>query len=327
MSLRDKRVLLTGGAGFIGSHLCRRLVDEGAKVFVVVKYNSVIENVRLVRLWDAITPVEADVRNLNSLSQLQDIRPQIIFHLAAYNHVGDSFLHFSEAMTSNSQGTVNLLEAYEDYDRFVYTSTSEVYGHQEEVPFREQATPFPLSPYAVGKYSGELYARLKQRSLGRPIVVLRPFNAFGPYQSARAVIAELIIKCLRGEDVVTTEGKQTRDFNFVENLIDGFVLAATRPEAVGEVINVGSGIDTPIREVVERIHRLTGSQSRLRIGEWPYRPGEIWQMRADSEKAARLLGWSPRVDLETGLKRTIDWYRSYLREFSDPASPLARLAL
>ena len=327
MSLRDKRVLLTGGGGFIGSHLCRRLVDEGANVFVMVKYNSVIENVRLVRLWDRITPVEADLRNFNSLSQLKEIKPQIIFHLAAYNHVGDSFVHFAEAIGSNTQGTVNLLEAYEDYERLIYTSTSEVYGYQTNVPFREDATPFPLSPYAVGKYAGELYARLKCQSLGRPIVVLRPFNAFGPYQSARAVIAELIIRCLRGEDVVTTEGKQTRDFNFVQNLIDGFILAAVRPEAVGEVINLGSGVEISIRDLVGRVHRLTGSRSRLRIGEWPYRPGEIWRMCADSGKAQRLLGWTPAVDLNTGLERTIAWVREYLQEFCDPAAPLSRLGL
>lgn len=325
MSLRDKRVLLTGGGGFIGSHLCRRLVDEGAKVFVMVKYNSVIENIRLVRLWDHITPVEADLRNLGSLSQLNHIKPQIIFHLAAYNHVGDSFLHFAEAIGSNTQGTVNLLEAYGDYERFVYTSTSEVYGHQEHVPFREEATPFPLSPYAVGKYAGELYARLQRQSFGRPIVVVRPFNAFGPYQSARAIIAELVIKCLRGEDVVTTEGKQTRDFNFVSNLIDGFILAATRPEAVGEVINLGTGVETAIRDLVERIHRLTGSRSRLRIGEWPYRPGEIWRMCAESGKAQRLLGWTSAIDLDTGLQRTIEWYRAYLEQFDDPGAPLSRI--
>ena len=327
MTLRGKRVLLTGGGGFIGANLCRRLVDEGASVFVMIKYNSVIENVRLVRIWDRLTPVEADLRNFNSLSQLKDIKPEIIFHLAAYNHVGDSFLHFGEAIGSNTQGTVNLLEAYEDYERFIYTSTSEVYGHQESVPFRESATPFPLSPYAVGKYAGELYARLKRQSHGRPIVVLRPFNAFGPYQSARAIIAELIIKCLRGEDIVTTEGKQTRDFNFVANLVDGFILAATRPEAVGEVLNVGSGIETSIRDLVEHIHRLTGSRSRLRVGEWPYRPGEIWRMYADSDKARRLLGWAPKVDLDTGLKRTIEWYREYLAEFANPDSPLSRIGV
>ncbi len=327
MSLQGKKVLLTGGAGFIGSHLCRRLVDEGAQVFVLVKYNSVVDNVRLVRLWDKIVPVEADLRNPDSLAQLRQIKPQLIYHLAAYNHVGDSFFQVSEAVDSNSKGSVNLLEAYEDYERFIYISSSEVYGYQEQAPFREEAVPFPLSPYAVGKYTGELYARLKWRSMNKPIVVLRPFNGFGPYQSPRAIIAEVIIKCLGGEDVITTEGHQTRDFNFVENLVDGFILAGMKPEAVGEIINLGSGVEISIRNLVERIHTLAQSRSRLRIGELPYRPGEIVRMCADRKKAERLLGWSPRIDLNKGLELTVEWYRRYLTEFSSPFSALSQLSL
>lgn len=319
------KVLVTGGSGFIGSHLVRRLVDLGAEVGVTVKYNSVIDNVRLVKLWGSIVPIEADLRNFSSLASVAAFRPQVVFHLAAYNHVGDSFAQFSEAITSNAEATTNLLEAYEGYERFMYTSTSEVYGYQEIVPFREDATPFPLSPYAVGKYGGELYARLKHRSLGRPVVVVRPFNAFGPYQSARAIIPELILRCLKGEEVVTTGGKQTRDFNFVENLVDGMIAAVASEEAIGEVWNIGSGVETPIRELVETIHRLTGSKSELKIGALPYRPGEIWRMHADSARARRVLGWEPKVDLARGLERTVEWYRRYLASFDDPGSALAAL--
>ncbi|MFQ5803910.1 MAG: NAD-dependent epimerase/dehydratase family protein [Candidatus Methylomirabilales bacterium] len=325
MNLKGKRVLVTGGAGFIGSHLCRRLVDEGAELFVTVKYNSIIDNVRLARLWEKITPVEADLRNLDSLMQLRRIGPQLIYHLAAYNHVGDSFSQVSEAIDSNANGSVNLLEAYEEYERFVYISSSEVYGYQEQVPFREDLIPCPLSPYAVGKYAGELYARMKWRSFNRPIVVVRPFNAFGPYQSPRGVICELIIKCLQGEDVVTTEGHQTRDFNFVENLVDGFILAGLCAGIEGEVINLGSGVEVSIRNMAENIHALSGSQSRLRIGDLPYRPGEIARMFADRRNAERLLGWSPGVGLDKGLELTIEWYRRFLAEFADPNSAFCQL--
>ncbi len=325
-SLQGKKVFVTGGSGFIGSHLTRRLVQLGAEVCVSVKYNSVINNVRLAGLWDKITPVEADLRNPDSLQQLRQIQPEIIYHLAAYNHVGDSFYQVSEAVDCNGKGTVNLLEACEDYARFVYISSSEVYGYQERVPFREDATPFPLSPYAVGKYMGELYARMKWQVTEKPIVVVRPFNAYGPYQSARAVIAELIIKCLRGEDIVTTEGYQTREFNFVENLVDGFILAGTTADAVGQIINLGCGVETQIRDLAQRVHALTQSQSRLRIGEMANRPVEIWRMCADNHKAKELIGWSPKVDLEGGLRMAIDWYRQYLAQF-DSCSPLAQLGL
>lgn len=327
MSLDGKRVLVTGGSGFIASHLCRRLVELGSDLYVTVKYNSVIDNVRLVGFWDRITPVESDLRNPDSLQQLNRIQPEIIFHLAAYNHVGDSFSQVSESMDSNAKGTVNLLEAYEDYERFVYISTSEVYGHQQNIPFHEDATPQPMSPYALGKYTGELYSRLKWFSAKKPISVIRPFNAYGPYQSPRAITAELIIKCLRGEDVITTEGLQTREFNFVENLVDGFILAAESPDAVGQVINVGCGEEICIRDLVYKIHELTQSKSRLGIGEIEQRPGEIWRMFADNQKARKLLGWSPQVSHEDGLKRTIEWYRLYLSQFGDNTSNLAQLSL
>ena len=325
LDLSKKRVLVSGGAGFIGSHLVRRLVDAGAEVIVTVKYNSVIDNVRLVRVWDRITPIEADLRNFSSLLCLREIKPQVVFHLAAYNHVGDSFQQYSEAMASNAEATVNLMEAYDGYERFVYTSTSEVYGYQESVPFVETSIPFPLSPYAVGKYSGELYARLQHRSRDRPVSVIRPFNAFGPYQSARAIIPELIILCLRGQDVVTTGGKQTRDFNFVENLIEGFLAVATHDEAIGEVWNVGSGVETTIQDLVTTIHRLCDSTSELKIGALPYRPGEIWRMFADSTRSRETFGWESKVDLESGLRTTVDWYREYLDQYENDASGLSRL--
>ena len=325
MALKGKRVLVTGGSGFIGFHLCRRLVEMGAELFVLVKYNSVMDNVRLVGLWDRVTPVEADLRNPDSLSQVERLQPEIVYHLAAYNHVGDSFAQVSEAVDSNGKGTVNLLEAYQGYQRFIYISSSEVYGHQETAPFREDALPQPLSPYAVGKYMGELYTRMKRHSEQKPVVVLRPFNAYGPYQSPRAVTAEIIIKCLRGDDVVTTEGHQTREFNFVENLVDGFILAATSHHAVGQVINLGCGEEISIRDLVNTLHRLTESKSRLRIGELPTRKGEIRRMAADTTKAKQLLDWGPKVGHEEGLIRTIEWYRRYLAQFADSASPLFQL--
>ncbi len=327
MNLNGKRVLVTGGAGFIASHLCRRLVGMGALVHVIVKYRSVMDNIRLAALWDRIVIIEADLRNQDSLSQLRDIKPEVVYHFAAYNHVGDSFLHVSEALSSNCAGTANLMEAWQGYERFVYISTSEVYGHQTETPFVETMTPAPLSPYAIGKYAGELYARMKYRSAGRPVVILRPFNAFGPYQSDRAVIAELVIKCLRGERIRTTGGEQTREFNFVENLVDGFIAAVENDAAVGDTFNLGSGREVAIRDLVRIIHAVTNSVSELAIGELPYRPGEIWRMYADNAKAARILGWQPKISLEQGLERTAAWYARCLRDLIDPASPVARLGL
>jgi nucleoside-diphosphate-sugar epimerase len=323
--LRGARVLVTGGSGFIGSHLVNRVHQMGAEVHLLTRYNSVIDNVRLARIWDDLRVVEADLRNPDSVSRLRDSRFDYIFHFAAYNHVGDSFVHVIEAMSSNAMGTVNLVEACANYRAFVYVATSEVYGYQTETPWAETLTPFPISPYAVGKYSGELFARMAWHVRGLPIVVARPFNAFGPYQSPRAVIAEIILKCLRGETVEATEGVQTRDFNYVENLIDGLLLAATEPKAIGEIINIGSGIDIPIRELILKIHALTKSSSELKIGALPYRPTEIWRMAADSRKAAKLLEWKPRVGLDEGLELTVAWYRKFIDVYCRPDSPLMQL--
>lgn len=325
-SLKGRRVLVTGGAGFIASHLVRRLVTLGAEAIVLTKYDSVVDNIRLIDVWDQIRVVEADIRNLDSLRLLGDIRPEVVYHLAAYNHVGDSFTHVTEALDCNAKGTANVLESCDGYERFVYVSTSEVYGAQAGVPFVETMCPNPISPYAIGKYGGELYCRMQTQMRERRIVVLRPFNAFGPYQSPRAVIAELILTCLAGQAVHTTEGRQTRDFNYISNLVDGFVLAGEREEAVGQVINVGSGVEMTIRDLARAVHGVCGARSPLEIGALPYRPTEIWRMQADGARARQLLGWTPKVDLAEGLRRTVGWYREFFEQLRDPQSPLRRLS-
>ncbi len=322
---KNKNVLVTGASGFFASHLTKKLLSAGANVSITTKYNSVIDNIRLIKVWNDINVLEADLRNTDSLTQIKTLKPEIIFHFAAYNHVGDSFLHVQESLNSNALGSANLMEAYKDYERFVYIATSEVYGFQTEVPFTESMTPFPTSPYAVGKYAGELYARMQHHAYNLPIILMRPFNVFGPYQSPRAIIAELVIKCLKGETIRTTEGKQTRDFNFVLNLVDGVMLSAANKEMIGKITNLGSGIETPIKDLVKKIHTLTESKSTLEIGALPNRPTEIWRMQADFEKAEKALNWTPKVSLDDGLKITIEWFKRFLSVYSNPESPLLKL--
>jgi len=323
--LKNKRVLVTGGAGFIGSHLVRRLVRSQAKVSVVVKYKSIIDAVRLSSVWNDINVIEADLRNIDSLRGFKGKSYDTVFHLSAYNHVGDSFLHVNEALISNAVATANLLEFAPDFGRFIYTSTSEVYGYQDRVPFKEDFTPNPISPYSVGKYAGELYARMKRHQTKKDIVCIRPFNVFGPYQSDRAIIPELIIKSLRGVPIETTEGTQTREFNYIDNIVDGFIAAANVSKVPDGAVNIGSGQEISIRDLVKKIHKMSGSESELRIGSLPHRPTEIWRMRADNVRARRILGWKPKVSFDDGLMRTVEWFRRYLGVFYNPASPLNRL--
>ena len=309
------RVLVTGASGFIGSHLVRRLLADGASVGVTVRYNSVMKNERLREFWKEVRVMEADLRNRGALAAVREFQPSIVFHLAAYNDVGGSFRQVEECFDVNAKGTANLLDQCADVERFVYMSTSEVYGHQEAVPFVESMSPEPISPYAITKYAGELYCRLKQRIGGQPsVVVVRPFNAYGPYQSVRAVIPEMIIKCLRNEPVVTTTGRQTREFNFVTDVVDGLVKAAQCTVPAEGPVNLSTGCEMAIRDLARLIAELTGSSSELRIGALPHRPTEIWRMFAHAERARELFEWEPRVQLRDGLATTIDWYRTYLRE-------------
>ncbi len=321
----EKKVLVTGASGFIGSHLTRGLLDENAHVTIVSRYGSIEQNVRLAGMWDDLHIVEGDIRYIDSLMALRQTRFDYVFHLAAYNHVGNSFQHPNEAMETNCQGAANVLASVAGYERFVYISTSETYGLQDSVPFVESMYPHPVSPYSIGKYAGELYSLAKKSEADRPIVVLRPFNAFGPYQSTRAVIPELIVKCLTGVPVVTTEGKQTREFNFVTNLVEGMLLAALASRVEGEVINLGCGQDIAICDLTRRIHAQTGSEAELEIGALPTRDNEIWRMYADASKAERLLGWKPTVSFEDGLEATIAWFRKYVALYHEESSPLVAL--
>lgn len=320
MELNGTRVVITGGSGFIGSHLVRRLVQSGSKVAITTRYSNLIKNVRLKNLWDSIHVIEADLRNRGALVTVRDFRPEVVFHLAAYNHVGQSFTQVEECFDVNAKGTANLLDVCTDVRRFVYISTSEIYGDQTQVPFVETMHPGPQSPYAITKYCGEMYCRMKQRMASDGcVVILRPFNAFGPEQSTKAVIPELIGKALRGEPIQTTPGEQTREFNYVDNLIEGMVLAGFTTKKLEGPINLAGGEEIQIKDLVRRIADLTGSRSELRIGAFPYRPNEIWRMHGDFTRARELLGWKPRVSFDEGLQKTVRWYVQASDKLMTPA--------
>ena len=311
-----KKVLITGGAGFIGSHLVKRLIELKAKVSVVVKYNSIIDCPRISKYWKQIKIIEADLRNTDSVLSFKNLKFDYIFHLAAYNHVGDSFKHVSENINSNLISTINLLNHGPKFKKFIHIGTSEMYGLQKKVPFDVQETPNPMSPYSLAKLSSESYVRLKARQSKINIACIRPFNTFGPYQSEKAIIPEMIIKCLRGEEIRTTLGKQTREFNFIDNIIDGFLLITKKVNNEDTPINLGSNQPIKIKNLVKKIHFLTNSNSILKIGSIKYRPNEIWKMQANNKIITNKLKWKPQIDFNTGIKKTITWYKSFLKLYN-----------
>jgi nucleoside-diphosphate-sugar epimerase len=307
--VRGRKVLVTGASGFIGSHVVRRLLAEGAEVVAMSSSVSSVFPQRLADVVDDVEIVEASVSDRSSMDHVaRTVAPEIVLHLAAFSHVGKSFYRVDENIQVNIQGTVNLLEAlHGEFERFVYTGTSEIYG-DVEVPFREDGPVNPLSPYSVSKYAGERYCRMFRAAYDWPITCLRPFNAYGPWQTPDRILPELILSALRGEPFRMTDGRQTREFNYVADLAAAFVLAASAPGIDGEVINVGCGEEISMRDVVARTLALMGDPIEVEQGALAHRPTEIWRMYCDATKARELLGWAPRHDLDDGLRRTIDWY-------------------
>ena len=318
-SLSGARVLVTGASGFIGSHLTRRLVDDGAEVHALTSAVSSVYPTRLVDLREDIVLHEGNLNDQGAMRALaRVVRPEYVFHLGAYTHVGKSWERIDECTQTNVVGTVNLLRAIEDtgYRRMVFTGTSEIYG-AVEVPFREDAAVEPGSPYAVSKYAAERFCRMLHRGRGWPIVLLRPFNAYGPAQSPDRVIPEVIVRALEGRALQMTSGTQTREFNYVVDLVDGFVRAALTPGIEGELLNLGCGEEIAVAELATKILGLMGDPIEVSIGALPERPNEIPRMCSDSSKARELLGWKPAHTLDDGLGRTIEWYE---RELKSPNS-------
>jgi UDP-glucose 4-epimerase len=321
-AVAGRPVLVTGASGFIGSHVVRRLVRGGAHVFAMSSSVSSLVPERLADVVNDVEIVEANINDQSSLDHLiPRIRPELVIHLAAFSHAGKSFYRIDENIQTNIQGTVHLLNALAgNYERLVYIGTGEVYG-DAPVPFRENGPVSPVSPYAVSKYAAERYCRMFRQAYGWPIVCLRPFNAYGPGQTPDRIIPEIILAGLQGKPVRMTEGRQTREFTYVEDLAEAFVRALVVPGIDGEVLNIGRGEELSIRELALTILELLGNSIEPQFGALSYRPTEIWRMFGDSSRARELLGWQPVNALEEGLDRTIEWYRGYLRDHPGYAGP------
>jgi len=251
-----------------------------------------------------------DLRDFLKVKQVvRDIEPHKVFHLAAYVDVSRSFDIIEEMIDINVKGTINLLRALEgiNYDSFINTGSSEEYG-DNPTPFREDQIPNPVSPYSASKASTTLFCRMLHKTMGLPIITLRPFPTYGPGQESKMLIPELIRSMMQGRALKMTPGEQTRDFIYIEDVIDGFIKASICSKAKGEIINIGSGREYKIKDVVKLTVRLMRASITPEMGALPYRPGEAWHFYCDNSKAKSILGWEPRVELEDGLQRTIDWH-------------------
>jgi NAD dependent epimerase/dehydratase len=314
MTLKSSQnVLVTGAGGFIGSHLAEHLVSAGVKVRAMVRYNS-----RGCRGWleqsslkDAMEICAGDIRDPDFVNDC--VRGMnCVFHLAALIGIPYSYVAPESYVETNIVGTLNVLQAARRNGliRVVHTSTSECYGTAQAVPITEDHPLRGQSPYAATKIGADKLVESFHLAFGLPAVVVRPFNTFGPRQSARAIIPTIISQVIAGSDFVRVGNTDpSRDLNYVSNTVEGFVMAAESAKAVGRTINLGSSREIKIRDLIVLIADILGKTVAVETESCRVRPqsSEVERLLADHSLATELLGWRPRVSLEEGLAHTIKW--------------------
>lgn len=313
-----EKVLVTGSDGFIGSHLVELLVREGRRVRALVLYNSFNSWGWLDRVpTDILAEVEiwpGDVRDPNGVRKaVQDM--QTVYHLAALIGIPFSYHSPDLYVDTNIRGTLNILQACRDHDvnRVAVTSTSEVYGTAQYVPMDEKHPLQGQSPYSASKIGADKIAESFYLSFGLPVITVRPFNTYGPRQSARAVIPTIITQLLRGSGRVKLGSLHTtRDLNYVEDTCRGFLALTSCDEAVGKTVNIGAGREISVGELAPMIAKLMNRDLEIVTDDERKRPAdsEVERLLCDNRLMKSLTGWEPTVSLEEGLRRTIDWFRN-----------------
>lgn len=310
---QNKPVLVTGAGGFIGSRLVNDLVKKGAKVKAFVRYNS-RGDAGLLKLLspDVLTRIELIGGDLRDPQAIEDAVEgvKIVFHLGALISIPYSYYHPVEVVDTNITGTLNVLLACRKFNcKLIHTSTSEVYGTALRVPIDESHPLQGQSPYSASKIGADKLVESFQRSFNIHAVTVRPFNTYGPGQSARAVIPTIISQALTRDVVLLGNLETKRDFTFVDDTVNGFIKAAETEGVSGEVFNLGTGSEVTIGELASEIIQLIGRIVPIRIDEQRLRPenSEVMRLLSDNRKAKEVLGWYPEVSIHEGLKATVEW--------------------
>ena len=314
-ALAGRPVLVTGAGGFIGGHLVEHLVREGARVRAFVRYNS--RNQRGTLDWlepEVIADVDVvlgELRDYESVARaVQDM--DFVLHLAAQIAIPYSYVNPRDFFETNVLGSLNVAQAAlaAGVERVVHTSTSEVYGTARTAPITEDHPLEPGSPYAASKVGADKLMDSWERAYDLPVTILRPFNTYGPRQSARAVLPTIISQALTGERLRLGSLDPRRDLTYVEDTCAGFVAAATAsPEVVGRTIQLGTGYDVSIADVVRMVGEVLGRELEVEREEARVRPpnSEVMRLVSEPRLARELMGWEPRVDLREGIERTVRW--------------------
>ncbi len=318
-----KKVLVTGAGGFIGSHLAERLVREGHRVRAFVRYSGRDDRGHLADLPGEVQAeielARGDLKDPTAVRKAVDGQEEV-FHLGALIAIPYSYHNPYDVIQTNVLGTAHVLEACRDsstLERVVLTSTSEVYGTARSVPIHERHPLQGQSPYAATKIAADALGESYHRSFDLPVTILRPFNTFGPRQSARAIIPTIISQALSRPVVKLGRLDPRRDLTYVKDTVAGFVAIASCEAALGRVVNIGRGEDISIGELVETIGRRLGRPIRVESEDQRIRPAasEVERLLAGTALARDLWGWEPQYSLERGLDETIAWVRENLHRF------------
>jgi NAD dependent epimerase/dehydratase len=319
MDWKGRQVLVTGAGGFIASHLVERLVRDGAHVRAFVRYNS-RNDVGMLRVispevFSALEIVRGDLRDVEAVRGAVK-NTDTVFHLGALIAIPYSYVNPREVIDVNIMGTVNVLMAARDANvrRVVHTSTSEVYGTAQYIPIDEKHPLQGQSPYSASKIGADKIAESFYRSFDVPVVIMRPFNTYGPRQSTRAVIPTIITQALTRDEVKLGSLDPMRDFTFVTDTANGFMRVAEADNVLGEEINLGNDNTIRIGDLVEKIFAIIGKTPKIITDAQRIRPGksEVMKLWASNQKAKEMIGWEPRIPLDEGLRLTIEWISSHL---------------
>ena len=321
------KVLVTGADGFIGSHVTEMLFAKGYKVTALSQYNSYsnwgwLEDVNCL---DKIEVITGDIRDPHFCKFIvKDV--DIVFHLAALIAIPYSYIAPDSYVDTNVKGTLNICQAAKENGdiRVIHTSTSEVYGTAQYVPIDERHPLQGQSPYSASKIGADKLVESFCLSFDFPAVTIRPFNTFGPRQSARAIVPTIISQCLNKSTIQLGNLGPTRDLSYVTDTVEGFLLAASKPNVLGRTINIGSGQEISIRGLVDLIGQILGSSIEVESEPKRSRPekSEVGRLLANNSLAKDLLGWVPQVSLKEGLQLTIPWIQEHLDSFHPNAYAL-----
>ena len=312
--MNGTKALVTGGDGFIGSHLVEMLVSRGYQVKALSQYNSFnhwgwLEEVECKESIEILT---GDIRDPHYCKHIaQDV--DVIFHLAALIAIPYSYIAPDSYVDTNVKGTLNICQAAKEHGgvRVIHTSTSEVYGTAQYVPIDEKHPLQPQSPYSATKIAADAMAMSFYNSFDLPITIARPYNTYGPRQSARAVIPTIITQIANGmKEIKLGDTNPTRDFNYVEDTCRGFIALAESDSAVGQAVNIGSNFEISVGDTLNIIKEIMESDVEFIVDQERVRPekSEVFRLWCDNGKIEKLTGFRPEVDIREGLKRTIDWF-------------------